>query len=66
MTTFINIDEAVNDWYGLANTSIFSIPQDILENKVINAGKPPQGFSIANVLNRLFKVYKKTEKKRKN
>lgn len=55
-TTCINIDEVVDDWYGLSNTSIFSVPQDIVENKEKNKFKVPSGFSIAYFLNMFFKI----------
>lgn len=54
----LNIDNIVDDWYGLSNTSILSVPQDILKNKEINKLKPPSGLSIANVLNKIFRISK--------
>ena len=52
----MNVDKAVEDWYGLANTSILSIPQDIVDNKEINKTKVPSGLSIAYFLNLVFKI----------
>lgn len=57
----LDVSQIVDDWYGLANTSIFSTPEDILLNKEINKTKPPGGFSLAKLLNTFFVISKNKE-----